>query len=302
VAHGFAFFTSIVVFCFTAALARSGPEETILVPIFLMALLLASLIVFRLILSAAFRSIQLAAVLEQVKGRGRAVISGVYPDTLRADAIETERPRSTAPLAESTEVHWSGNAAVLQAIDVPELLRVTAAADVVFECCVPIGDTVFPGDLIARIYPRRTNNDIVSRNAVDALEVGPERTFEQDPRLVFRVLSDIALRALSPAINDPTTAAQTLQASESLLRDVVGRDLNIGEIQDPAGTVRVRLTMPAWSEYVGLATEELILAGSSSVQVRRGLHQMLVHLLALAPLERREPLRQALASLEAVSA
>ena len=67
-----------------------------------------------------------------------------------------------------------------------------------------------------------------------AIRTGAERTFEQDPALAFRVLVDIALRALSPAVNDPTTATQVLDNVESLLRALVGRDLDVGEVTGPA--------------------------------------------------------------------
>jgi hypothetical protein len=64
---------------------------------------------------------------------------------------------------------------------------------------------------------------------LEALGFGPERTFEQDPALALRVLADIALRALSPAVNDPTTAVQTLDAIDGLLRVLVRRDLAVEE-------------------------------------------------------------------------
>jgi uncharacterized membrane protein len=52
---------------------------------------------------------------------------------------------------------------------------------------------------------------------VGCIVTGPERTFDQDPALAIRVLVDIALRALSPAVNDPTTAAQALDVLGELV-------------------------------------------------------------------------------------
>ena len=64
-----------------------------------------------------------------------------------------------------------------------------------------------------------------------AIELGEERTFEQDPKYAIRLLVDIAIKALSPAINDPTTAVQALDQIEDLLLRLGQRHLEIGKYQ-----------------------------------------------------------------------
>ena len=54
---------------------------------------------------------------------------------------------------------------------------------------------------------------------------GTERTLEQDPIFAFRILVDIGLKALSPAINDPTTAVLALDQLQRLLRVLGKRNL-----------------------------------------------------------------------------
>jgi hypothetical protein len=56
------------------------------------------------------------------------------------------------------------------------------------------------------------------------LVTGQERTFHQDPLFAFRLLADIGLRALSPAVNDPATAVQVLDTMQSILSPLVTRD------------------------------------------------------------------------------
>jgi uncharacterized membrane protein len=126
---------------------------------------------------------------------------------------------------------------------------------------------------------------------VRAVRTGAGRTFEQDPTMAFRVLVDIALRALSPAINDPTTAVQVLDCEEDLLRMLVGRDLNAGEIAGPHGRTRVLLVLPGWDDYVALAVDEIVEAGAANVRIRRRVECLLRDLLELAPESRRAPLR-----------
>ena len=59
-----------------------------------------------------------------------------------------------------------------------------------------------------------------------------ERTFEQDPKYALRLLVDIAIRALSPAINDPTTAVQALDQIQDLLLRLGRRRLEIGAVRE----------------------------------------------------------------------
>ena len=73
---------------------------------------------------------------------------------------------------------------------------------------------------------------------------GAERTMEQDPLFSFRILVDIALKALSPAINDPTTAVLALDQIHRLLRTVGQRQLRGEAILDEAGHLRVIFRTP----------------------------------------------------------
>ena len=76
--------------------------------------------------------------------------------------------------------------------------------------------------------------------------IGEERTIEQDPAFALRILVDIAIRALSPAVNDPTTAVQVLGAIEDLLILIGESDLRgRGELRDDDGNLRVRRRDPA---------------------------------------------------------
>jgi len=137
---------------------------------------------------------------------------------------------------------------------------------------------------------------------VKAIRTGAERTFEQDPALALRVLVDIALRAVSSAINDPTTAVQILDSEESLLRMLIRRDLDVREVTGPHGSARVLLSLPDWDDYVALSFDELIEMGADHVQVRRRLERLLRDLIALAPASRRGPLQMRLDGLRSGAA
>jgi uncharacterized membrane protein len=117
---------------------------------------------------------------------------------------------------------------------------------------------------------------------------------EQDPTFAFRILVDVAIRALSPAVNDPTTAVMALDQLHDLLRFVATRRLDVGEHRDAAGSVRLSVGLPRWEDYVSLAVDEIRQYGASSLQVARRLKALLSDLIDVAPEGRRHALHEEL--------
>ena len=72
----------------------------------------------------------------------------------------------------------------------------------------------------------------------------------------MRLLVDIGLRALSPAINDPTTAVEVIEAVESLLRLIAGRELDVGHVVGDDNTLRVVVASPTWEDYLELGNDD----------------------------------------------
>src|SRR4030095_2909722 len=105
-----------------------------------------------------------------------------------------------------------------------------------------------------------------------------ERTAEQDPKYPIRLLVDIAIRALSPAINDPTTAVQAIDQIEDLLRRLRRRKLDAGYARDAEGVLRVVFPMPTWEDYLSRTFPEIRQYGANSIQVLRRLRSALVGL------------------------
>ena len=94
-----------------------------------------------------------------------------------------------------------------------------------------VGDSLAPGDPLFRIY-RRNATGLARTRCRACVAVGPERTLDQDPRFVFRILVDIANKALSPAVNDPTTAVIALDQIDNLLLCLGRRRLDEGVAHD----------------------------------------------------------------------
>jgi uncharacterized membrane protein len=92
---------------------------------------------------------------------------------------------------------------------------------------------------------------------------------------------DIAIRGLSPAVNDPTTAVQTIDRIETLLVELHGRHLGSGVVVDADGAPRGSFPVPEWGEYVDLALIEIRHYGARSAQVARRLRALHDHLIEL---------------------
>jgi uncharacterized membrane protein len=127
---------------------------------------------------------------------------------------------------------------------------------------------------------------------------GPERTLEQDPTFAFRVIVDIACKALSKAINDPTTAVLAIDQLHRLLRRVGKRQLQDDLILDAAGKPRVIIRTPKWEDFVHLACMEIRLYGSENPQIARRLRAMIENLISTLAAHRHPVLRQELALLD----
>jgi len=172
----------------------------------------------------------------------------------------------------------------LQQLDLPRLAG-AAAGGAVIVLRARIGDTLQEGAVVAGLH----GGDASDAAVLAALVTGPERTFGQDPLFAFRLLADIGLRALSPAVNDPATAVQVLDTIESLLAPLASRDLDVAEIADDAGAVTVVLALPSWDDYLRIALDDLIEAASRSPMVLLRARALLADLLDAAPPQRRSP-------------
>ena len=128
--------------------------------------------------------------------------------------------------------------------------------------------------------------------------LGVERTMEQDPSFAFRILVDIAIKALSAAINDPTTAVLAIDQLHRLLRRVGLQDLRGERFEDALGQTRVVFRTPNWEDYVHLSCTEIRHCGVGSIQIARRMRAMLENLTQTLPAHRHAELRQQLELLD----
>jgi uncharacterized membrane protein len=195
-------------------------------------------------------------------------------------------------------MRFEGSPHYVQRLDLAALVRLARGASgrIVLDCAV--GDMVTGGSLLARVHGGTAT--IPEAALMRAIRLGRERTFEQDPKYPLRLLVDIAIKALSPAINDPTTAVQALDQIDDLLRRLARQKFDIGCVRDETGTLRVVFPTPSWEDYLALAFDEIRMFGITSIQVLRRLRAALTGLQEmLGEDERAGPVRRYLAHVDA---
>jgi uncharacterized membrane protein len=140
------------------------------------------------------------------------------------------------------------------------------------------------GDPLFRIY--QDGERIKESSLRNCVALAQTRNMDHDPMFAFRIIVDIAAKALSPAVNDPTTAVLAIDQLHHLLRDVGGRNLADGYESDETGQMRLVYRTPNWEDFVRLAVTEPRQYGRSSVQVNRRLRAMLQDLIETLPARR----------------
>lgn len=213
---------------------------------------------------------------------GRQVIEEMYP--------LLEKPASAADADEfakfpvtQTVVH-SGAPQALQFIDTPALLALAMRTGGCVEVMASVGDTLITEMLLLRVFG---GEHLVEGDTwKSAFETGADRTFDQDPKYALRLLVDIAIKALSPAINDPTTAVQALDQIQDHLLRLGRRQLEIGAVRDSGGILRLVVPHPTWEDFLRLGFDEICFCGSTSVQIMRRMRALISDLIAALPQER----------------
>ncbi len=242
-------------------------------------LLLLCMLLFSTLMKGLL-NLQITYVLHAIGDKGREVIRETFQrlDEKARNQSQREQARWDAselgPIVQT--VTYFAAPRTIAKFDIDHLVRQAQQAGAVIVMACGVGDTLVTNTLLLQVHGAKTA--LLEPNLVRGIHFGFERTSEQDPKYPVRLLVDIAIKALSPAINDPTTAVQAIDQIEDLLRRLGGRELDAGYAHDADGDLRLIFPMPTWEDYLVLAFDEIRHYGSDSVQVVRRLRSALVGL------------------------
>jgi uncharacterized membrane protein len=255
-------------------------------------LTIVSICVFLFVVEHVSKQLRPATVVADVAVDGIRVIKTVYPEMIdQQSGFEGESDRFLLE-APSRVIRHEGEPGVVEALEIQRLADIATRAGCTIEVVPQVGDFVNTRDSVFRIYGN--DSTISAETLLDNIALERERSLEQDPAFAFRIIVDIAAKALSPAINDPTTAVIALDQIHNLLREVGQRRLDNGMVHDSDGQLRLVYRTPDWEDFVGLAVTEIRQFGASSTQVVRRMRAMLEDLIPSLPDHRASVLRQEL--------
>lgn len=241
-------------------------------------LILASLAMFLHYIHHTARKIQVTSIIKSIGEETITAIERRLPEGASVEAVDT------AALAALPYEVKSRHAGVIQGVAEEELVHLSQRDDLVLELTgrvgsfVPLNTTLFRS---SRPLSEEQQSKLASHVAI-----GTERTLEQDIAYGFRELTDIALRALSPAMNDVTTAINVIDAEHDLLIRI-GRRADRPAVQsDSDGVPRLIMQQFAWEDYLDMVFAELSEAGGEYERIRARLSDLAASLVSELPATR----------------
>jgi uncharacterized membrane protein len=264
-------FVATFVYAVTVLRTVSAVEDNTFVPAVAttagLLLLLVSVAVFVSYIHHIATAIQVSSIMTAIGDETREAIKTRYPSDT------TPGPSPVAP-AETTPsaVLVARRSGVVTRVSVPRLVDLAAQADVVLSLRPHLGDFVPEGAPLLDVLGDAGRLDVDA--VMSAITLARDRSMDQDVAFGLRQLVDIAERALSPGVNDPTTAVQALDQVHDVLRRLATRPLGDGRHAGDDGRLRLVTPPETFDRYAGLALREVEQYGADSLQVQDRLAEL----------------------------
>lgn len=248
-------------------------------------LVAASLVAFIVYINHMAQSLRVTTVISRIRAETWATMQtiGIGADQDRADDGSPSAPGRSAGAREPGRIVVAPTSGVIGQVGIRAAVEHCARHDLEARLLKRIGEFVPTG---APLWEVRGGDGDHDGPLVRHVHLLAERTLNRDPAFGFRQLVDIAERALSPGVNDPTTATQCLDALHELLRRSARASFPDGRYPDQDGVVRVSIHQHSWVELCELAFDETRHWGAGSLQVVRRSREILADLAAVTDGER----------------
>jgi uncharacterized membrane protein len=238
-----------------------------------------------LFLAHLAKEIRVETMLANVHRDATDTLHRVLPEVDSAGDVAGPLPQRPAHAAILT----ASSSGFLVRVDEPALLAAAVRADAILVIDRPPGSSLVANTPIGVCWPlsgRSFDGDALKTlrsKVAQAVRTGKERTAAGDVGFGLRQLTDVAIKALSPGINDPTTAVHALGHSSSLLCELASRDLAPRLLRDEAGTIRVALNRASFGDLLELAVGQPRRYGAADPDVLSRLFQLLHEIAWTAP-------------------
>lgn len=223
-------FLATFTYCLLVLRTVNGTEDEPFVPHtavtigLLMAL--ASLGVLIFFFHNAAASIQADNVIAAVSSELHQAIHRLYPDQLGEGApAEGVRGDLPADFDRESRPVYSERDGYIQAIDVDGLLEQAVERDLILQINQRPGKFVINGGEVARVWPGDRLDDDLADAIRGAFYLGAQRNLTQDIEFAIDQIVEVAVRALSPGINDPFTAIVCVDRLGAALCELADREI-----------------------------------------------------------------------------
>jgi uncharacterized membrane protein len=239
----------------------------------------------------AARSIQASTIIHNVTQDTLAAVAAVFPEQVeggrgKPDVAAEELTPDDA--GEGCHVP-ARTAGYLQAVARKELQKIAAKHRLLARVEIEIGVYVLPGQPILTVWPAARVTDEIKAELCDVMILGFDRTQHQDIKHGVIELMDIAVKALSPAINDPTTAANAIQRLSQILLDIAWRERGDTTEEDDDGNTVVIVRRPRLDDITDLAFNQIRHYAADNATVAITMMETLARLAVQSPYAARAP-------------
>lgn len=238
-------------------------------------LVLTAFVLFLAFIRTIMSLIQVSQVVSRVGDDTCAAVAEYLPEAGAVPEQADWDPRGSPVLVRLGDRHGH-----VVEVDERRLVALAHEHGVHLELLPAPGAFLAPGTPVAGVWGEATEE---VRDAVErAVVLGSERRIRQDPGFGVRQLVDVAERALSPGINDPTTAAQVVNELRRVLGTAVARHDRPTHVADEDGAARLRVRPTTVADLLRVGVEEIAHYGAGGVQIPRLLDALLDELEGVA--------------------
>lgn len=221
-------------------------------------------------------TMDVSRILHDVTGSALAQVRRLW--SLPEDVEAAEDSESSGPPIDVLTVEFHDHG-WLQSIDLDRLAEAADPGGTV-RLETHVGRYAVAGTPLCTIWPRPADGEEAVRRARESTVIGEARTSPQDVAYGVRQLADVALRALSPSVNDPTTAQDAMFHMGSVLRELLARRPPRAHHTRSEGRTMLLAEGPTHGDLVDLAFDEVRIAAAdlptASIYLLEILHLLVI--------------------------
>jgi uncharacterized membrane protein len=238
-----------------------APVATVLGAMFLALACVAWLLFFIHHISQA---ISVSHIVERIASETEAVIDDMMPELRKAEH-SVEHGGAESSTWETPVL--SGTSGYIRFIEIASLTELAKYHHVKVLLFRRVGQFVPAGTPLFMVHRGSRLSAEALAELRDTVDLGPSRTLQQDVEFGILQIVDIALKAISPAVNDPSTGVTCVDHLSRILIRFASRELPAGLLYDPPGVVRVGIRWADFDHQLNSAFEQIRLYSKSDIAV-----------------------------------